>query len=240
VFRDRDLASNLLGVAPFFQYGCTATFTPNTLHIAERTGVPILMGEREPGSNLWVVRLEGAPTRTLLDTPRTTSSAFAITLQTDAQFVQFVHAAMGYPAPTTFLHAVTAGYITGPSQYPRLTPKMVRRNVLQAMATARGHLDKTPAAQPHAHSEAVSARKRHHDRRPPRIPSGKPEEPFDPTNVPKSTTLHMDYTGDLPETCLSDTRCFMVSCWGSYIHLEPLTNMRSTQTIAALQRSMKY
>jgi hypothetical protein len=47
VFRDRDLASNLLGVAPFSQYGCTATFTPNTLHIAERTGVPILTGERE-------------------------------------------------------------------------------------------------------------------------------------------------------------------------------------------------
>ena len=137
VFQDRDLASNLLGVAPFSQYGCTATFTPNTLHIAERTGVPILTGERESGSNLWVVRLEGAHTLTLPattrtalpDTPRTAPSAFAITPQTDARFVQFVHAAMGYPAPTTFLHAVTAGYITGPSQYPRLTPKMVRRNL---------------------------------------------------------------------------------------------------------------
>ena len=90
------------------------------------------------------------------------------------------------------------------------------------------------------HSEAVSARKRHHHRQAPLISSSKAEEPFDPTSVPKSTTLHMDYTGDLPETCLSGTRCFMVSCWGSYIHLEPLANMRSTQTIAALQRTMTF
>jgi hypothetical protein len=144
---------------------------------------------------------------------------------------------MGYPASTTFLHAVTAGYITGPSQYPRLTPKMVRRNLPQAMATARGHLDKTPAAQPHAHSEAVSARKRHHHHKAPPMSSSKAKELFDPTSVPKFTTLHIDYTGDLPETCLSGTRCFMISCWGNYIHLEPLANMRSTQTVAALQRA---
>ena len=52
VFQDKDLASNLLGVAPFSKYYCTATFTPNTFHISERTGVPILTGERESDSNL--------------------------------------------------------------------------------------------------------------------------------------------------------------------------------------------
>jgi hypothetical protein len=226
VFQDKDLASNLLGVAPFSNHDCTATFTPTTFRISERTGSPILTGERELGSSLWVVRLEGVAKPTLSATTRTAPSAFAVTPQTDARFVQFVHAAMGYSASTTFLHAVTARYITGPSQYPRLTPKMVRRHLPQAMATARGHLDKTPAAQPHAHSKAVSARKRHHHRKTTLIPNNK-MPPFDHTSVPKSTTLHMDYTEDLPETCLSGTRCFMVSCWESYIHLEPLVNLRS-------------
>jgi hypothetical protein len=50
----------------------------------------------------------------------------------------------------------------------------------------------------------------------------------------------MDYTGDLPEICLSGTRCFLFFCWGSYIHLEPLTNLRSLQTVAALNRTIEF
>jgi hypothetical protein len=185
VFQDKDLASNLLGVAPFSNHDCTATFTPTTFHISERNGIPILTGQRESGSSLWVVRLEDADLPTPPATTRTAPSALAVTPQTDARFVQFIHVAMGYPTPTTFLDAMTAGYITGPSQYPRLTPKMVRRHLPQSMATARGHLDKTPAAQPHADSEAVSARKRHHLRLATTLPNGKAKgKPFDPTSAP--------------------------------------------------------
>jgi hypothetical protein len=57
---------------------------------------------------------------------------------TDAEsYVKFIHAFLGFPAPTTFLKAVTRGYITGPNQFPRLTPKMVRRYMPNAIATAR-------------------------------------------------------------------------------------------------------
>ena len=79
-----------------------------------------------------------------------------------ASYIKFVHASLGYPSPTTFLRAVERGFITGPSQFPRLTPKAVRKYLPNAMATAKGHLDRTPSAMPHDKSDAVSARKRHH------------------------------------------------------------------------------
>ncbi len=243
IFRDVDLTSNLLGIVPFSNQDCTATFTPTTFQISERTGAPILTGVLMSSSSLWIVRLEDDASIEHPSMAQPTRTANALIPQTDVRFVQFVHAALGYPAPTTFLNAVVAGYITGPHQYPRLTPKLVRRHMPQTMATARGHLDKIPAAPPHANSEAVSAQKRHHHRKAQRSPASgppNPVKPFDYTGVTKSTTLHVDYTGDLPEICYSGTRCFMVSCWGSYIHLEPLTNLRSVQTVAALQRTMLF
>jgi hypothetical protein len=129
---------------------------------------------------------------------------------TDAEsYVKFIHASLGFPAPTIFLKAVTRGYITGPNQFPRLTPKMARRYMPNAIATARSHLDKTNAAQSHDLSEAVSARKRHHlrvltaKRKATDKNQGK-HAPFSHTAVPKSTTLHLDYTGPLPEPCASE------------------------------------
>jgi hypothetical protein len=74
----------------------------------------------------------------------------------NASYVRFIHACLGYPAPTTFLRAVTVGFITGPQQFPRLTAKMVRKHLPNATATAKGHLDQTPSSLLHAQSDAVS------------------------------------------------------------------------------------
>jgi hypothetical protein len=58
--------------------------------------------------------------------------------------------------------------------------------------------------------------------------------------VPKSTTLHFDYTGALPERCSSGTLYFMVSCWGSYIHLEPLHSLKGADTAQALEDTIDF
>ena len=76
--------------------------------------------------------------------------ANAIMAQDARSYVHFVHACLGYPAPSTFLNAVTNGFITGPEQFPRLTTKMVRKHLPNTLPTAKGHLDRTPAALPHA------------------------------------------------------------------------------------------
>jgi hypothetical protein len=168
--------------------------------------------------------------------------------QPDREHVRFVHAALGSPPPTTFMKAVACGYINGLRQYPRLTTKMVRQNMPNSEATARGHLRKSPTAQPHANSDAVSARQRQHKtavlqemlkqhyggKKLPPIP------PLDISLLPKSTILHCDYTGALPERCSSGTLYFMVSCCRSYIHLEPLSSLKGHHTASALLDTVTF
>ena len=166
----------------------------------------------------------------------------------NASYVRFIHACLGYPAPTTFLRAVTAGYITGTHQFPRLTAKMVRKHLPNATATAKGHLDQTPSSLPHAQSDAVSALRRHHTRATRErqrqharllLPTCG-DKPFSLGEVPRSTLLHVDYTGPLPETCSSGTRYFQVSCHGGYINIQPLSSLRHTHTTVALRRTVEF
>jgi hypothetical protein len=253
IFANAHLTANLLGLAPLCDHHCTAMFMPTVFQITQHQDQPpILTGQRLTKDKLWMVTLSnGAKTE---HAQRGTSGkgnggtyiAANSVRGTDAEsYIKFIHASFGFPAPTTFLKAVTRGYITGPNQFPRLTPKMVRRYMPNAIATARDHLDKTNAAQPHDLSEAVSARKRHHlraltaKRKATDKNQGK-HAPFSYAAVPKSTTLHLDYTGPLPEPCASGTRYFMVSCWRRYIHLEPLTTLRAAQTTRALTRAITF
>jgi hypothetical protein len=57
-------------------------------------------------------------------------------MRRDEDYVRYIHSCLGNPASTTFLQAVQRGYITGPNQFPRLTPKMVRRNMPDSEAAA--------------------------------------------------------------------------------------------------------
>ncbi len=168
-----------------------------------------------------------------------------VNLNDNASYVRFVHASLGYPAPTTFLHAVMAGYITAETQYPRLTGKMVRKHMPNALATAKGHLDRKPSATPHANSDAVSALRRHdtrsqHDQQRRVGRHKKPTVPFSPMDVPKSKTVHLDYTGPLPEVCTTGTRYFQIACWGGYIHLQPLVSLRAEHTTQALRATVEF
>jgi hypothetical protein len=185
IFASEELTSNLLGIIPFCDQGHAAIFTKRTLQLVHQPTEQVIMtGHRSHAKALWKVTLklppqDRDPGARIADDQgepqlhRTRSPAIAggeyveanyLRTHNAASYVRFVHAAMGYPCPTTFLHAVTAKYITGKDQYPRLTPQMVRRHMPNALAAARGHLDRTHAAAPHGNSEAVSARKRHHRR----------------------------------------------------------------------------
>jgi hypothetical protein len=150
---------------------------------------------------------------------------------------------LGYPAPTTFLKAVSRGYINGPQQFSRLTQKMVRKHMPNTLATARGHLDKTAANQPHKQSEAVSALQRYQTRQSDlneKKKEGGSSAPFNFAAVPKSTTLHLDYTGTLPEVGSNGTRMFMITCWGRYIHIQPMANLRDEATITAFREAILF
>jgi hypothetical protein len=226
IFPDHELATNLLGLVPFCDQGCTAVLKKNTFRLLwPNQRAPILTGTRRPDHSLWQVRMGtlAEPDHIPPPNPNATNGLyveanFAAT-EDNASYVRFVHAALGYPAPKTFLTAVTKGFITGPGQYTRLTTKMVRKHMPNALATARGHLGKSRAQQLHKDSQTVSALQRFHNRQSRRsklaiksdpFSMSKPE-PFVYAAVKKTTTLlHLDYTGNLPETGSSGTRLFMI------------------------------
>jgi hypothetical protein len=229
IFPDRDLTNNLLGLVPFANLGCTGVFKPKTFHIFKANNhTAILSGTRDKPTSLWRVSLqhETGPVSDAIPPPYQDKGLYveanAVNIQDNATYVCFVHACLGYPAPSTFLRAVCQGFITGPDQFPRLTTRMVRKHLPNSMATAKGHLDRARSGQPHADSDAVSARRRHHAMATrnslcysgSKAPERKADvlKPFDPKGGPRSTTLHLDYTGPLPEACASGTRYFQVSC----------------------------
>ena len=68
----------------------------------------------------------------------------------------------------------------------------------------------------------------------------KPSKPFDPSDVRRSTTLHLDYTGPLPDVASAGTRYFQVSCWGGYINIQPLQSLRHDHTTVALKATVEF
>jgi hypothetical protein len=221
--------------------------------------VPVVCAEPEDAISFWIttvwtVIMAGESVHQTYFWPHTLTihneqgvyvEANCASQQDNASYVRFVHAALGYPAPTTFLKAVTNGYITGPSQFPRLTPKMVRKYMPNTIATARGHLDKTRAKPPHDKSEAVSALQRLHNRQQTTMDTKTAplkNKPFNLSQVQKSTTLHIDYTGNLPEIGSGGTRLFLISWswWGRYIHLQPLKNLRDEATTTTLKECLDF
>ncbi len=65
--------------------------------------------------------------------------------------------------------------------------------------------------------------------------------PFDATSVPKSRTLHMDYTGQLPIACCSfGVQYLQTACWGHYINIQALTSLRAAQTTKALTAAVNF
>jgi hypothetical protein len=278
IFNDDDLVHNLLGIAPFADCGCKAVFTATDFNLYH--GQDLLLCGKRHSANLWHIVL---PVPSGQETTKTstlgTKTEHVLLLnedtRTDQKYVQFIHACLGSPPPSTFLRAVERGYLSHPSQFPRLTARMVRKHMPESEATTRGHLNKTPTSQPHALSEAVSARRRAHlnnlrhqhgaaptspttkprflaRRRAhlhnlrqqhgaaPTSPTTKPPPPFDPTKVPLSTTLHLDYTGRMPLRGSRGTLYFLVATWGSYIHLRPLTTLTGKETAEALEATILF
>ncbi len=219
IFRDYDLVQNLLGISPFADKGCTAVFTAQNFKLFHKGDKPIMIGTRQ-AHNLWRV---ARPAQQQQHHSLPTYEANQVkllhhTAQSIAEHIRFVHACLGNPPPTTFLRAVVRGYITRPNQFPRLTTKNVRKYMPNSEATARGHLRKSPTGQPHAQSTAVSALQRNHQaqhiKQILKMMNHKlktPQLTLDRTTITRATTLHLDYTGALPERCHSGTLYFMIT-----------------------------
>jgi hypothetical protein len=97
----------------------------------------LLTGKRH-SANLWHITLPSVKVGTVPPRQMAASSTIGkpvlllhANTRTDEKYVQFIHACLGSPPPTTFLRAVERGFFAGELQFSRLTPKMVRKRTLE-------------------------------------------------------------------------------------------------------------
>jgi hypothetical protein len=122
IFGNDELEDTLLGLDPLSEHRCTAIFIHESFHLYYKTNPePILSGSKTSNQKAWKVQIQ-QPTKApdIVPVPAA-SSAFAGklqgTIQTHSEYVQFVHASLGFPAPTTFMNAVRTLQSPGGGMY---------------------------------------------------------------------------------------------------------------------------
>lgn len=137
IFSDDDLQQSLLSFSALCnEHNCEVTLTSTDVFI--RQGALLLFhGTKAVTDTLWTIDLDKF---TACDTLPAAVCNNVYKTDTNGEFVAFVHASFGSPVLSTFLHAVTMGWL---SKYPRLTASMVSANPPHSVATAKGHLNQT-------------------------------------------------------------------------------------------------
>ena len=156
-----------------------------------------------------------------------------------AEFVAYAHRVFGFPFISTFITVVRTGYL---SSIPRLTDKLIRRNLLLSPATALRHLDR-------ARKNISSTRKKGPvtGTACPLIEASTTVEPmqgaelsaFDGTSHPLSIVLDRshwmatDLTGRFPVKSRWAVPYLLLTAFHNYIYAEPMKAKSSTAFITA-------
>ena len=126
---------SLISIGHLCDAGCTAEFNSNTVNV-KKYGNILIHGWRAP-PGLWHLPLTNHD-NTGPQTP--TESHNAYTTTTKVERMQYLHAAAFSPVPATWIKAIQKGVFTS---WTGLTAKAVAKHLPKAIATSKGHLDKT-------------------------------------------------------------------------------------------------
>ena len=132
------LAHPLVSIGQLCDHGCSATFTAAEVRVTLHDQL-VLHGHRDPSTNLWTIPLQHTPpTSHSLHRPSPTASANSAYHTTNlTDHVSFLHAACGYPVPSTWTQAIDRGHF---ATWPGLTSDIVRKHLPKSVATVKGHL----------------------------------------------------------------------------------------------------
>ena len=131
------LAYPLISIGQLCDNGCNATFDAKMVHIYHDNLI-ILSGNRDPHTRLWTLPLTKAQPPApdvLLSDAHQAHSAYHNTSQID--HIAFLHAACGYPVPSTWIKAIDHGHF---ATWPGLTADLVRKHLPKSPITVLGHL----------------------------------------------------------------------------------------------------
>ena len=134
-----DLASSsLLSIGQLCDAGCYVAFNATTVTVSHNDTI-VLTGHRTPATRLWHLTLPTPlPAPAPSPTPAPASAHAAIGSATPAELVAFAHAALFSPALSTLKRALDKGFLTN---FPGLTPTLLRKHPPRSVAMVKGHLD---------------------------------------------------------------------------------------------------
>ena len=159
----------------------------------------------------------------------------------DAAFVSFVHASLGSPVYSTFIHAIRSGYL---SSWPRITPALV---LAHPPHTAKGHLNQ--------HRQGVDSTKLSvHTTHPVKDVDANSNgimipQPYLTAEsashvyvkvLPLPHTVSADLNGRFPVTAHSGAKYILISEMDGYIHAEPMMSRHHTAYIASFTRTIAF
>ena len=121
IFKDSDLHQSLFSIPAIVNTGCTAVFNNTSITITnDNTQNLVAYGTKLPTDTLWTIDItppfptspslhpQQANAVTHLQTPQ---ANLVVTTKTNADFIAYVHATMGSPVLSAFVHAVSTGYL---------------------------------------------------------------------------------------------------------------------------------
>ncbi len=115
-----DLATSLISVGQLCDHDCTATFDKNKVLITHGDKI-VLQGKRNTANGLWHI----TPTDNDIQTHVSQVAHWALSQETAADRIAFLHACAGYPAISTWTKAVEKGHY---HTWPGLTVEAIRKN----------------------------------------------------------------------------------------------------------------
>lgn len=257
ICRDTDLSRSLIALADYTAAGCTISLTDTEI-VVSLQGICVARGIKTSDDKLWPF-----PTTTIypvlqLEDPDS-FAGHIVTHQYQADYVRFMHAALGSPPISTLLRAISAGYLR---YLPRLTSDVVRANPPVSMATAKGHLQQTRrnlrstqsinshaavATTTDASAPPVDALIENTDTEP-------ADEFTDLSRYDEEDTIlsqiihgsgysdinHSDMPGAVPFRSLHGNIYHHVSVFNNYIHVEPMASRTATDHVKALSKTLAF
>jgi len=154
-----------------------------------------------------------------------------------ADFVAYAHGSLGSPPNATLSRALKAGYLRS---YPHLTYDMWQKNQPQAVATAKGHLDKNRRNQRSTKIKPL----------PPTTESPEDLLPFDGFDsaaaaifvapMKEHETNYTDLMGKFPVESFLRNNYVMLSFYCGHVHTEPMPDRSTASLVAAYTRTFAY
>jgi hypothetical protein len=156
-----------------------------------------------------------------------------------AKQVEFYHAAYGSPAPSTFINAVSSGFI----HLPDVTVTQVRKYTPSTFPSMAGHLDQQRQSSSHherRHTPALTYDANYDDTS--AVANECKEREAHLVLAPVNSQLFMDLTGRFPVQSRSGFNYILVLITDehNYIHLEPMKNRTANEYVRAFTNALEF